>query len=460
MRYSKRSLITFSGLTIPITMAELPFLLFLPAFYTQEIGLGVGLVGAIFLAVKLWDGISDPVIGWLSDRSKSRYGRRKPMVIMGAPLLMISLWNLCNPGDDATLTYLTIWAILFYTAHTLVKIPYFAWAAELSTDYKERNRVTAFRDGALMVGNLLAVAAPLFFLAKDTMIRDILFLLSSIIVVLIPLMVLPLSVYIPDPKNTTPPKLGPVKGILLLSKNRPLIGFIATCFLVCTALGAVTSVFIFFVNVRLNLPGAATFFIFVQYIVSISMIPIVVKLANRFEKHRVLAGGMVVYCLSLVVLAVVPGGNYYLTAIGAALLGVGFTSVLILPYSITADIVDYDTAKHGEQRAGVYVAAVNFFIKVGYAAGLGIAYGFLHITGYDPSSAQQNLHASAILNITFCLIPVALTIPAIVLVWNFPINKARQQQLRQEIEHNNRAKGSTKNYDINHYPLGKEGSHA
>jgi len=90
-------LLAYGSLALPLSLAEIPIIVYLPAFYAKELHLSAGWVGMAFLSARLWDGVSDLLIGGLSDRSRSRWGRRKPWVIAGAPFLMGSLWFLCNP---------------------------------------------------------------------------------------------------------------------------------------------------------------------------------------------------------------------------------------------------------------------------------------------------------------------------------------------------------------------------
>lgn len=148
------TLLAYGGLALPLCLAGIPILNYLPAFYAKELHLSTGLVGVVFLVARLWDGVSDVLVGWFSDRSMSRWGRRKPWAIAGAPFLMVSTWFLCNPPQGAGLVYLCVWAALFYTAWTAIYIPYLSWGTELATDYVERSRVTSFRETFSMLGAL------------------------------------------------------------------------------------------------------------------------------------------------------------------------------------------------------------------------------------------------------------------------------------------------------------------
>ena len=117
-------------------------------------------------------------------------------------------------------------------------------------------------------------------------------------------------------------------------------------------------------------------------------------------------------------------------------LGVVFSCLLILPASILADIVDYDTAKSGEERTGIYMATLNLVFKLGLALGVGVAYGFLDIIGFDAAAATHTAYDVLVIRIAFSGINSVLLIPAILILWKFPITKKVQQELRQKIRIN------------------------
>jgi len=136
-------------------VVTLPMALFVPAFYADDLALPLAGVGAAIAASRLLDVISDPLIGILSDRVVTRWGRRKPWIAVGTPFLMLSAWMIFVPPGVVSLSYLLIWATLLFLAFTLVDLPHKVWGAELSTDYLERNHVAAWREGFGAVGLIL-----------------------------------------------------------------------------------------------------------------------------------------------------------------------------------------------------------------------------------------------------------------------------------------------------------------
>jgi len=120
VRYALPSLVT--------SVAALPMALFVPAFYADELGLPLAAVGAAIAASRLLDVVTDPLIGSLSDRFETRWGRRKPWLIVGTPLFLAAVWQVFVPGDNASTGYLLLWSVLLYLGFTMIDLPHKAWA--------------------------------------------------------------------------------------------------------------------------------------------------------------------------------------------------------------------------------------------------------------------------------------------------------------------------------------------
>lgn len=152
-----RTLVFYALPNLASSVATLPLALFVPSFYADDLGLPLAAVGAAIAASRILDVVTDPLVGQLSDRTRSRFGRRKPFIAAGAPLLLLAIWQLFVPGERGSVgvAHLAAWTALLFLGFTIVDLPYKAWGAELSTDYSERSRVAAWREGAGFVGQIL-----------------------------------------------------------------------------------------------------------------------------------------------------------------------------------------------------------------------------------------------------------------------------------------------------------------
>ncbi|MFN2349690.1 MAG: MFS transporter, partial [Thioalkalivibrio sp.] len=157
---STTTLLAYGLPGLPLAVLGLPLYVFLPAFYAQEFGLGLAAVGAVLLLARLFDVVTDPLVGHLSDHSRSRFGRRRVWMLAGAPVLLMGTTFLFIPWGTPGIAYLLVFSLITYLGWTLVALPYTAWGAELSPDYHQRSRIAASREGFVIGGTLLAAAAP------------------------------------------------------------------------------------------------------------------------------------------------------------------------------------------------------------------------------------------------------------------------------------------------------------
>jgi glycoside/pentoside/hexuronide:cation symporter, GPH family len=433
-RVSKMStLLAYGSLALPLSLAEIPIIVYLPAFYAKELRLSAGLVGLVFLSARLWDGLSDMLIGWLSDRSLSRFGRRKPWVIVGAPFLIGSLWFLCNPPRSAGLFYLGLWAALFYPAWTAMKIPYISWGTELASDYVERSRVTTVRESFTMFGNLLFAAAPLVFLAADAPLHQVLFLMSATVLCMVPVAVLLLGLLVPDAPPIHYQRTPLFQGLASLAKDRVLLRFAAATLLIWTSEGVINSLAVFSFTVGLQLPDKLFWVIVILYLATLSAVPLTLRLARRWEKHQLLVGGMTIYIVATTLLLWAPSGNFPVVAAMWAVAGIGYASITVLPTSILADIVDHGEVASGERRSGAYAAIYYLVVKIGLAIGVGLSFGLLQLIHFNPSAVQHSLSDRFNIRVLGFVLPGILYAGALLLYRGHPITRYVQRQLRDTI---------------------------
>lgn len=432
--HSKLTLLAYGGLALPLCLAGLPILTYLPAFYAQELHLSTGLVGAVFLFARTWDAVSNVLIGWLSDRFISRFGRRKPWVIIGAPFLMISTWCLCNPPQHATSAYLAMWVALFYTAWAVMYVPYLSWGTELADEYAERNRVTSFRETFTMLGNLFFAVGPLIFLKDTAPLREVLLLISVTLMLAVPVTVLPLGLYVSDSVRTRRVKTHLIRDLMGVGQDRVMVRFIVATLIFAIGEGVVNSLLVFYFGVGLQLPNRVFWAIFILYVATLCAMPAMLYVAKRMEKHRLLAIGVAIQVLTYGLFAVIPPRNFASVVFLEVVLGIANSAMLVLPTSILADIIDHGHVATGQRRSGAYVAIYNLALKLGMALGVGLAFGLLACANYEPAAAQHTITDMKNIRMLAFALPCLLQIPVILLYLRHPITRRIQQQLSERIQ--------------------------
>ncbi|GMV62742.1 MAG: hypothetical protein AMXMBFR74_19100 [Parvibaculum sp.] len=157
---SRWKLFSFAVPAVPISAMGLPLVVHLPPFYASTFGIGLTTVGAIFMLARFWDVFTDPVLGILSDKFETRWGRRRHWIVLSVPIMMLSVVMIFMPAGGVTPNYLIFWLFVLYAGWTLLTISHMSWGAELTPDYNERSRVQGAREVALILGMVFVLTLP------------------------------------------------------------------------------------------------------------------------------------------------------------------------------------------------------------------------------------------------------------------------------------------------------------
>jgi len=424
---------------LPLAALTLPVYVFVPAFYA-ELGVPLALIGLVLLAVRLLDAVTDPAIGILSDRLRLPGGRRKPWLAIGLVPTMLAVWMVFVPPAAPTAAYLLVWSALLSLGWTVMILPYNAWGAELATDYDTRTSVTAHREGMVVAGTLVATATPAALAAfgvPDT--ADALSVLALILIVLLPLCVSLALWRVPTAVDRGGQRVDLRTGLAAIRGNKAFVRLIAAFLINGWANGLPATLFVLFVTHVLVSPEAAGPLLFVYFLSGVLAIPVWVMLSRRFSKHRVWVASMSLACVTFVWVPLLGPGDVMWFALICVLSGFAVGADLVLPAAIQADVVDVDTAETGEQRTGVYFALWSLATKLSLALAAGAAFPLLELSGFQadtlpgPDSANTSGSLFAV-SMLYAALPVILKLPALVLMWNFPLSRDAQEDLRARIE--------------------------
>jgi Na+/melibiose symporter-like transporter len=431
-RLSAGRLLAYGGLGLPLAALNLPLYVYLPAFYAETAGLGLATVGLVLFGARLLDALSDPLIGELSDRTRSRLGRRRPWLLLACPLLLGATWMLFRPALPVSAGYLLVWSCAAYLAWTLMLLPYTAWGGELSRDYHERSRIAGVREGCVIGGILLAAGLPVL-LGIDAGERGaILAALVWSMLLLLPPLLLALLLLVPegDPGERTPLEMR--RGLALAWHNHPFRRLLAAYFLNGIANGLPATLFLIFTADRLQRPEAGGPLLLLYFVAGIAAIPFWLRLSYRVGKHRAWAGAMLWASAAFVWVPLLGPGDLWAFALICALSGIALGADLALPASLQADVVDLDWLASGRRRTGLLFAFWSMTTKLSLALAVGIAFPLLALAGFAAGGDNSEV-ALGTLAALYGLLPVAIKLAASALVWNFPITEASQAEVRARL---------------------------
>lgn len=418
----------YAAPALPLAALYFPVFVYIAPFYAEFRDVSLGALGALFIVVRLFDAISDPAMGWLSDRTTSRFGRRRPYLALSVPLICISVWMLMVPQDGADVWHVALWLTLLTLSWTVALTPYFAWGAELSGDYSQRATITTWREGASLIGTVLAVILYNIAEAAADGLRNV----ALMVIILLPVTAAAALFLTPEPRNFSARRLDLGHSLRTILQDRLFRRLLLAYFVNGLANALPAGLFLFFIGDLLGAPDAG-WLLLVYFLCAIGGMPIWSWAARRFSKHRAWGGAMI-YASALFAPAVLLGEGdvLWFTVISIAT-GVALGADLSLPPAIQADVVDNDTATNGEQRTGVFFALWSVATKAALAIAGGAALIILDLSGFE-TGARNDQTALFTLAALYALAPAVLKLIAVAIMWNFPLGEAQQKALRSRIE--------------------------
>jgi GPH family glycoside/pentoside/hexuronide:cation symporter len=426
----------------------------------QDLGFPGWMWGVIFFLPRVFDSITDPIMGFISDNTKSRWGRRRQYVFIGAVIMGISfsfLWQLYKVNSiDYSFTYFLIWSFIFYLGLTIFSVPYVAMGYEMSDDFHERTSIMAI---AQWIGQWAWVIAPWFwvimydpswFPSAEVATRTlavwvgIIFMLCAMVPAIFIKSKSTLNEdYAPMNIRTIGGSLAKIfYGFVEAFKIKPFRKLCISTFLIFNAFNTVAT-FTFFIIVYHLFSGDAgaagiwptLFGCIGALMTTFLVIPVVAKMSKTLGKKRafVVSQGISIIGYILLWFLLIPGKPYmFIFALPFFAFGIG--SLFTLMMSMTADVIDLDEINTGKRREGIFGAIYWWMVKFGFAIA-GLASGaILTYIGFDSSLAVQPDGAITGLRLFFSGLPIAGTLIAIAVMWNYDVTEERAHEISAELK--------------------------
>jgi Na+/melibiose symporter-like transporter len=435
-------LVAYSAPSLVTSVAALPMALFIPAFYADDLGVPLAAVGMVIALSRLLDVVTDPLIGSLSDHTRLRIGRRKPWMILGVPIFLLSLWKIFVPGESASATHLLVWSALLYLGFTMIDLPHKAWGAELSTDYDERSRVTSWREAISTSGQIILLAGLVWWAAKgiedaSTQLRGI--ALTIVVALPVLLAVCVLGVGERAPEGFAHERRGIVAGLRIVARNPAFLRMVG-CVLFFVSGVAIQGTLhrLVLADVMLD-EGRFPLMILLENLGTLVAVPVWLAISLRVGKHRALMAAAAWLAVWSLPLALLREGDTTLLVANVVVRGSSFASIIFLANSIAADVIDVDTLESGEQRSGLFFAVWGMVIKLSLALGVVLATTLPALLGYEPAAEVVPPDVQERLMLVYGLVPAALMGVGSLFLRHFPITRERHDAVRAELEARTRA---------------------
>jgi len=429
-RLSNRDLFGYALTEMPLSMAATPIALFIAPFYGRDMGLSLAAIGTILMLARISDVITDPLVGQASDRTRTRFGRRKPWIVLGAPLTMLSVWMLFVPSAPVGNAYFACWLVALWLGWTSIAIPYYAWGAELSQSYHERTRIASVRTGVGVIGTLTAIVLPLAtgrWLGYGDAIGESLRIIASAALVLFVVAML-LLWRVPEGAPIETRRISLLEGLRVMSRNGPfkrlMLGF--TLAAAGPAIGG--PLYILFVVHVLEASVSSNVVLLVFYASNLAGVALWHAVARRVGKRNAWLMGMTIAIVAQPGYWFLGPGDLYWMMVVFVILGIGIGSFSALPAAMKADVVDLDRLRSGEDRTALFFSVWSLANKLVLAFSAGFALNAVALFGFR-AKGENGPDQILALRVVFILVPIVFYLAALTVVWRYPISEARHQRL-------------------------------
>jgi Na+/melibiose symporter-like transporter len=418
---------------LPIAAMGLPLAVHLPNFYAVDVGLGYAVAGSIFLLTRVLDIFLDPIMGVVSDRVRTRWGRRRIWMVLSVPIMIAASVLLFMPAPGTSWAATAGALVLLFVGWTMLTITHLAWGGELSGDYHERSRVTASREAAYIVGMFTVLLLPVIIQAQggDRFAQIAAF--GWYVIITLPIGVLVAVTVIKERDIPLAPHIPLRAALAAIATNRPL-RYVLFCDLIAgLSTGTVATLFIAMMTVGLELGKQANILLLIYFAMGVVFIPPMVWVSRKLGKHQTLAYSSLVNAILIPCIFLLPKGEFWPAAVLWALFGLNMGVGPFLFRAIMADVADHDHVETGQARAGVYFALLALTNKAGYSIAIGLTFWTLALIGFQEKAANSPEVVTATL-LLYIVPPTLVSLLVAAVMWRFPLDETKQRELRRIIE--------------------------
>jgi GPH family glycoside/pentoside/hexuronide:cation symporter len=425
------------GFSLTSTIIAAYFLFFL----TGVVGVRAGVASIAILIGKTWDYINDPLFGYISDHTRTRWGRRRPFLLFGpipyAIIFALMWWRPPLQGEVALVIYYAVVYVFYDAAATLIYMPYFALTPELTSDYDERTTLVSLRAFFSIFGSLLAFSLPEMIVqgftpdhATDVLKMGLIFAIISAI----PMYVVFFGTR-ERPEFMQQEQPGLWQSIKDSVQNRPFIfGTIIYLFTWATV-DILQTVLIFFITYVVMRESDTTVIMATIFIVAILALPLWTWISRHMNKRLAYIIGMLFFTAVLLVLINLTPTTPLSVILGLCVLaGIGVSAAHVIPWAIIPDAIEVGELKTGSRHEGTFYSLISLAQKVASSIAIPGAGLLLDLSGYIPNSTQQPASAIQGIRLLTGPIPAVMMFIGIVFAILYPLGREDYTQIARELE--------------------------
>jgi Na+/melibiose symporter-like transporter len=422
--------------------------LYVMKFSTDVLLIAPAVMGIIFSISRIWDAISDPIAGYLSDRTTFKFGRRRTWMLLSFVPISFGFLAVFSPPESMQGQSLDLWMMIailsFYSAITLFNVPHMALGAELSEDYHERTRLFGVRHIGFTLGSILSLVSMSLLISEENSptgdVRELASNLAFFAVAVMSLMIFfSVSRLKEDPKFQNRVNKNPFKAFRDVWVN-PHAKILIIVLFIENLGGAVIGVLTLYVTQYIvEAPAWAPIIIFAYMLPSALSVPLWIPLSRRFGKIRLWVFSLALTGISFGGIFIIPfldsvTDRLIVMFLGAILGGMASGCGGAIGPSVKGDVIDYDEYLTGERKEGSYFAALNFVYKSATGIMLLVTGFVLQFSGFIPNQPQTMEVKIALISL-YGLVPLVFySLGSYLLYKKFKFGEKEHAAIKQQIQ--------------------------
>ena len=409
-------------------------------FLTDVVGLRPAAAAVAIWIGKSWDYINDPIIGYLADRTRTRWGRRRPYLLFGfvpfGAAFALLWWRPPFESQFALAAYYAAALLVYDSLLTVVSMPFLALTPELTQDYDERTSLTGYRMAFSLLGGLVAFVVPLAMVG--TMRPENagrVFRMGWIfgIACALPLLVTFFGTRERE-EYAQQPQPGLKESLRAVRNNRPFLFASGIFLFTWTAIDVIQAMLLYFLKYRMQLERQSDAVAGTIFVTALLVLPFWVWIAGKTDKRTSYVYGMIFLSAVMIVLACVDPSAGFLVVLGiAALAGTGVSAVHVLTWSMIPDAVEVDELESGARHEGMFYALVTLFKKVASSIAIPLTLLVLDWSGFSSNAPTQSERALWAIRILTGPVPALFLLAGILFALYYPLTRASHAAARATI---------------------------
>ncbi|WP_293679365.1 MFS transporter [uncultured Phenylobacterium sp.] len=435
---SRSTTFAFAGANLPVMAIALAISVYLPKYFASNIGVSLAAVGGAFALVRLIDIPLDPLLGMAMDRTRTRIGRYRLWMLIGTPILLVSIHRLFLPPPGITEVYLIGWLLMMYVGFSIIVLAHSAWASTLSKTYDERTRLFAAMTAVGVGGQACVLLAPLLLkelgYSETAGVQGMGWFIIAATPVAVALMLWRTPEYV-APASAAHPHFR-LKDYVALVTQPDMARILAADLCLSLGPGCMSALYLFFFTASRGFTlGQASLLLLVNILVGFVGAPAMGKLATRIGKHRATMVACAGFGAMMATLMAIPQGDMVVAI--PIMLAFGFFSsgFVVLTRAMVADVSDLMRLEQGQERAGLLFALTTLTSKVAGALSIFLTYQLLARIGFDARAGAANtreaIHA---MELVYLITPTSFVLLGGACFIGYRLTAARHAVIRRDLD--------------------------